>query len=749
MSKFGMSFAVVVLAAACGPKVSEQASVTPPESPAEGPATPGAPAAPKPQRYPVAARGTVVDDYHGTKVADPYRWLEDVDAPETKAWVDAENKITFGFLDQIPQRAAIKARLTKLWNYEKYSTPTRKGGRVFFTKNDGLQNQAVVYWAPSLDAEPKVLLDPNTLAADGTVALSGSSVSEDGKLYAYGLAASGSDWNEWRVREVDTGKDRPDVLKWIKFSSASWTKDGKGFFYGRYDEPKAGQALEEANYWQKLYYHKLGTEQAEDVLIYKRTAPEEKEWGFGGEVTEDGRYLLISVWKGTGPKNLIFYKDLKDPKALKPGKDGAIAEGKVVELVPAPFAAEFEYIANDGPVFYFKTDVGDAQRGKVISIDLRKPDPKAWKTIVPQTDEALRATSVVGNSLFLTYLKDAHSVVRVTDLRGKALGEVPLPGFGSAGGFFGRRNDKDTFYSYTSFTTPPVIHRLDVKTLKSTVFKAPTLAFDAGAYETRQVFYTSKDGTKVPMFLSARRGLTPDGETPVYLYGYGGFSNAMTPSFSVSALVWMEMGGIYAVANIRGGSEYGEAWHEAGTKHKKQNVFDDFIAAAEWFTTTKVSNPRRIAIAGGSNGGLLVGAVMTQRPDLIGAALPAVGVMDMLRFHLFTIGWAWVDDYGSSADPEMFKTLAAYSPYHNLKDGTAYPPTLVTTADHDDRVVPGHSFKFAAALQHAQTGDAPVLIRVDVKAGHGAGKPTTKLIDETGDKLAFLVKVFGLQPQLD
>ncbi|HSE16742.1 MAG TPA: prolyl oligopeptidase family serine peptidase [Pyrinomonadaceae bacterium] len=682
----------------------------------------------KPNDYPVARKGDQMDDYHGAKVADPYRWLEDLDSAETRAWVEAENKLTFGFLESIPARTAIKERLTKLWNYEKYGIPFKEGNRYFYTRNSGLQNQAVLYTVPSLEAQPQMVLDPNTLSTDGTVALSGMQVSPDGKLLAYSLSASGSDWQEWKVRDVATSKDLSDDLKWVKFSGASWTRDGKGFFYSRYDEPKA-EALKATNYFQKLYYHKLGAPQSEDALVYER--PDQKDWLFISSVTEDGNYLIISVYQGTDVKNRIYYKDLRSKDA------------QVVKLLD-DFDAAYNFIGNEGARFFFQTDL-EAPRGKVIEVDVNKPARSNWKVIVPEGKETLQATTFVNNKFILNYLKDAYTQVKVYDLAGKLVNEVAFPGIGSAEGFSGKAVDKETFYSFTGFTTPTTIYRYDVTTGKSTVFRQPKVDFNPVDFETKQVFYTSKDGTKVPMFITHKKGLKLDGNNPTYLYGYGGFNVSMTPAFSVGNLVWMEMGGVYAQPSLRGGGEYGEAWHQGGMKLKKQNVFDDFIAAAQWLIDNKYTSTPKLAIGGGSNGGLLVGAALTQRPDLFGAALPAVGVMDMLRFQKFTIGWAWVSDYGSSENAEEFKALYAYSPLHNIKPGTSYPPTMITTADHDDRVWPGHSFKFAAALQAAQAGPAPVLIRIETKAGHGAGKPTTKIIEDIADRFAFLVKTLDMK----
>jgi prolyl oligopeptidase len=674
-----------------------------------------------PLAYPQAKRGDQVDDYHGVKVADPYRWLEDTDSPETHNWVEAENKLTFGYLDQLPYRQAIRDRLTKLWNFERFTVPEQQGGRYFFQHNSGLQNQNVLLVAESLNAEPRVLLDPNTLSSDGTVALAGTAMSDDGKLIAYALAASGSDWNEWHVRDVDTGKDLPDLLKWVKFSGASWSKDGKGFYYSRYDEP-TGATMRDTNYFQKLYYHRLGTPQSEDKLIYER--PDNKEMGFAGNVSDDGHYLIIHVWQGTSPKNRLYYKDLAQP------------DSQVVRLLD-DFDAQYQFIDNDGPIFWLQSDL-DAPRGRVLAIDTRHPARANWKTVVPQGADKLESANVVNNTFLLGYLKDARTEVRVYDLSGTFLRNVDLPGIGTAAGFGGKRKDKATFYAFTSFISPTTVYRYDPQAAKSAIFRQPKVDFDASRYETKQVFYNSKDGTRVPMFLTYRKGLKLDGQNPVLLYAYGGFDISLTPNFSVPNVVWLEMGGMYAQPNLRGGGEYGEEWHEAGMKLKKQSVFDDFIAAAEWLIANKYTSTPKLAIRGGSNGGLLIGASLTQRPDLFGAALPEVGVMDMLRFHKFTIGWAWTSDYGSSDDPAEFKALYAYSPLHNLKPGTKYPPTLIATSDHDDRVVPGHSFKFAATMQADQAGSAPVLIRIETKAGHGAGKSITKLIEETADTWSFL-----------
>nr|WP_150107176.1 prolyl oligopeptidase family serine peptidase [Halothece sp. PCC 7418] len=675
--------------------------------------------------YPKTPQVEQLDHYHGVAVTDPYRWLEDPDSEATKEWVEAQNKVTFSFLENIPERETIRERLTQLWDYEKYGIPIKKGERYFYFKNDGLQNQSVLYTLKELDEEPQVLLDPNQFSEDGTIALSGMAISDNGQFLAYGISKSGSDWQEWQVRNVETREDFSDHLQWIKFSGATWTKDNEGFFYSRYDAPEEGKKLEEANYYQKLYYHRLGTEQSEDILIYQR--PDQKEWMFDADVTEDGDYLIISVSKGTDPKNLVFYQDLQDPNA------------EVKELI-SDFISSFNFIEYEGSLFWFRTDY-KAPKGRLIGIDIKQPDPDSWQEIIAETENTLEGINILNNQFIVDYLQDARSRLQIHALDGTYLKDIELPGIGSVGGFNGKREDTETFYAYTSFTTPTTIYRYNLETGESTLFRQPTVSFNPDNYETRQVFYRSKDGTQVPMFITHKKGLFLDGNNPTLLYGYGGFNISLTPSFSVSRLVWMEMGGVYAVPNLRGGGEYGEEWHQAGTKLDKQNVFDDFIAAAEWLIEHRYTSPQKLAISGGSNGGLLVGACMTQRPDLFGAALPAVGVMDMLRFHKFTIGWAWCSDYGSPDHPEEFETLYGYSPLHNLQSGTVYPSTLITTADHDDRVVPAHSFKFAAALQASHAGNNPVFIRIETKAGHGAGKPTSKRIEEVADQMAFLTTV--------
>lgn len=679
--------------------------------------------------YPASKIVDQEDSYHGTLVRDPYRWLEDVDSPETHQWVQAQNQVTFAYLETIPQRETYKDRLTEIWNYTRYGTPWRQGERTFFNKNDGLQNQSVLYVQDSPDAEPRVLLDPNTLSEDGTVALGGISVSDNGKFMAWSTNVSGSDWRTWYVRDVATGKDLGDKVEWSKFSGAAWNKDATGFYYSRYEAPSEGETFESSNYFQKLYFHKVGTDQSEDSLVYER--PDQKEWGFSGSVSEDGRYLVINVWQGSADKNRIYYKDLLE-KSL------------VVRPLLDDFDAQYEFIHNEGPVFYFTTNL-DAPRKRVISIDITKPERENWRTVIPETENPIDDVAVLNQSFVITYMNDVVNVVVVFGFGGTPRGEIALPGLGSVGGFHGKSSDTESYYVFNSFLNPSEIYHHDFTTGKSTLFRAPEIDFDFNLYTTTRVFYQSKDGTKVPLFLTHKKGMELDGTNPTLLYGYGGFNASLTPGFRISLLPWIEAGSVYAQANIRGGGEYGEQWHQGGMLKNKQNCFDDFIAAGEFLITEGYTNPNKLAVMGGSNGGTLVGAVINQRPELFAAAIPQVGVMDMLRFQLFTIGWAWTSDYGSSDDPEMFPVLYAYSPYHNLKDGTRYPATMVTTADHDDRVVPGHSFKYAARHQAAQGGPLPTLIRIQTKAGHGAGMPTAMVIQEVADRYAFLHKCLQME----
>jgi prolyl oligopeptidase len=679
--------------------------------------------------YPLTRKEAVMDTHHGVKIADPYRWLEDDNSEETKAWVKAQNEVTFAYLEKLPRREEIKTRLQKLWNYERVGQPFEHGGRWFFTHNSGLQNQAVLMTAESLEGESKVLLDPNTMSKDGTTSLSDYAPTEDGKLIAYGVSEAGSDWTTIRVRDIATGRDLDDVVKWVKFSGVSWRKDGSGFYYSRYDEPKAGAALTAKNEFHKLYFHALGKPQSEDELVYERK--DEPKWGFGGGVTEDGEYLVIQVWLGTEPKNRVFYQKIA-------------GGGPVMELLNDN-DARYDFIDNDGPVFYFRTDL-NAPCYKVIAVDVRKPERGSWRIVVPEVAKVLlEGVSSVGGQMFCEYLRDAKTEVKCIDFEGKLVREVTLPGIGTAMGFGGHRHDTSTFFTFTGFTEPGAIYRMDLKTGESRLWRKPEVDFDGAAFETQQVFYHSKDGTKVPMFIVHKKGLKLDGSNPTLLYGYGGFNINLTPGFSVSRAVWLEMGGVFAMPNLRGGGEYGREWHQAGIKLGKQNVFDDFIAAAEWLITHKYTTSAKLAIQGGSNGGLLVGACMTQRPELYAAALPAVGVLDMLRFEKFTIGWGWKSDYGSVENSAEFGALLKYSPYHNLKSGTRYPATLVLTSDHDDRVVPAHSFKFGARLQECQAKDGPpVLIRIETSAGHGAGTALNKTIEKTADEWAFLVRALGM-----
>ncbi len=682
-------------------------------------------------QYPETKQVDHVDTYHGVEVPDPYRWLEqDVrEAPDVAQWVEAQNKVTFAYLDSIPQREAIRKRLTELWNFEKYAFFRKAGGRYVFLNNDGLQNQYVLYVKDTIDAEPRVLIDPNKWSADGTVALDRAWFSDDGKYVVYSVAEAGSDWQTFRVMEVASGKALDDEIKWAKFTEASWTKDGKGFYYGRFDAPKEGAAFQSLNLNQKIHYHRAGTPQSEDRLAYAR--PEGPEWIFGTTVTDDGAYLVITIAKGTDDKFRIAYQDLTK------------SDSRPVDLI-TNFDHEYTFVGNDGPRFFFKTDL-DAPRKRLIAIDIRQPGHSDGKEVIPEAAETLVEVHHINNQFLAGYLKDARSQVKIHALDGRFVREVELAGIATTTGFEGRSTDAETFYTLTGFALPPTIYRLDMTSGKSTVLLQPKVKFDTARYETKQVFYNSKDGARIPMFITYQKGINLDGNNPTLLYGYGGFNIPITPAFSTAFAGWMDLGGVLAVANLRGGGEYGEEWHQAGTRLHKQNVFDDFIAAAEWLIANKYTRREKLAIHGRSNGGLLVGAVMTQRPDLFGACLPAVGVMDMLRFQNFTAGRFWTDDYGSSENAEEFKAIYAYSPYHNIKKSVQYPPTLVTTADTDDRVVPGHSFKFIAKLQEAQTGDAPVLARIETRAGHGAGKPTSKLIEETADEWAFLFKTLGME----
>ncbi len=672
--------------------------------------------------YPPAPKGNQVDDYHGVRIADPYRGLEDADAPATQKWVEQENELTFSYLAKLPGRDTIKTRLTEIWNYERFGAFAKAGPHYFYSHNTGLQNQSVLLVTDSLNGSPRVLLDPNTYRKDGTAALSGESVSWGGKLFAYAVAQAGSDWQEWRVRDVDTGKDSSDLIRWVKSGDVSWTADDRSFYYSRFPEPPADKVLTVAALDQKVYFHKLGDPQSADKQVYER--PEHPSWGLSPTVLEGGRYLFFSIYTGVEGKNLLSYQDLS---AKTP---------RTIDLISK---LEYSYapIGVAGSVVYMQTN-DSAPRGRVIAIDLEHPARGNWKEIVPEARETLESVVMANGKLLLAYMKDAHSAARLVTLAGKPAGDVELPGIGSAFWSGARLGDKEAFYAFTTFTAPASIYRLDLETGKSAEVRRSHTAFDSAAYETVQIFYPSKDGTRLPMSLTYKKGLKRDGRNPTMLYAYGGFNIPLTPAFSPADAQWLRMGGIYAQANLRGGSEYGEAWHQAGMRDKKQNVFDDFIAAAEWLIANKYTSTPKLAISGGSNGGLLVGAVLNQRPDLFGAAMPAVGVMDMLRFQKFGFGTQWVGEYGSPENAKDFAVIRKYSPLHNIRKGVAYPPVLITTSDHDDRVMPGHSLKYAATLQQAQAGPAPILIRIETRAGHGAGKPTTKQIEEWADRLAFL-----------
>jgi prolyl oligopeptidase len=677
-----------------------------------------------PFSYPPATMGDVSAEYHGVKVADPYRWMEDIDSAGTRAWVEQENRLSSDYLKALPGRDDIAGRLKKIWNFERWSPPEKHGHYWYYTHNDGLQNQAEIF----VTADPKIpghlLLDPNTLSKDGTVALRETAVSDDGRLFAYALSEAGSDWQIWHVRNVDTGADLPDEIHWSKAGGGSWCKDASGFYYTSYDPPQGADALKAANQYEKLYFHKLGTAQSADTLVYTRT--DDPDWFVGGGVTEDGHYLVIQANHGDEVQNTLLVQNLSKPDA------------PIVPIIAKPTAV-YNFIGNIGSSLYVMTDDG-APRYKVITISLAQPDPSHWQTVVPEGADTLNAVSLIGGQLVTEYLKDAHSAVRRYTPSGKFLGEVRLAGLGTVTGLQGRLHDRETYYTYSSFISPPSVYRLNLATGTSTLWKTPKLqGFVPDRYEIRQVFFSSKDGTRVPLYIVSLKGTKLDGSHPTILYGYGGFNISMQPQFSASVAGWLELGGVYAMANLRGGGEYGRAWHEGGMKTHKQNVFDDFIGAAEYLIAQHWTTPRHLAIRGGSNGGLLVGAVEEERPDLFAAAVPQVGVMDMLRFREFTVGKGWESDYGSVDNPDEFHAMLAYSPVQNVKSGVSYPATLITTADHDDRVYPAHSFKFTAAMQHADPDGKPILIRIETRAGHGAGKPTSKQIEETADIYAFIL----------
>ncbi|GAB3249925.1 prolyl oligopeptidase family serine peptidase [Larkinella harenae] len=672
-------------------------------------------------KYPQTRKAEQIDDYHGTKISDPYRWLEDDRSAETEAWVKAQNAVTFGYLEQIPYRKQLENRLEQIINYPRYSAPSRKGDWFYFYKNDGLQNQSVLYRQKGLEGKPEVVIDPNKLAADGTTRLTSFNLSKDGRYAAYALSKAGSDWQEIFVMDMQTLQTLPDKLEWVKFTGAAW--QGNGFYYSRYDKPAAGQELSSKNEFMKVYFHRQGTPQAQDQLIYEDKAHPLRY--FFAQTTEDERFLILNISEGTDGSE-IWYKDAQSgDKEFKRLFEGFKYNYSVVDNVGSDLLV---YHNNGAPNY---------KVSRVV------PKTGAISNLIPEKPEKLDEAHTAGGKLFTNYLKDATSRIYVHDLNGKLENEVKLPGLGTVSGFGGERDDKFVFYTFMSFTFPATIYRYDIATQKTTLFRAPEVKFQPGDYETRQAFFTSKDGTRVPLFLTYRKGLKLDGNNPTMLYGYGGFNVSLTPAFSALLIPFLEQGGVYASVNLRGGSEYGETWHEQGMKLKKQNVFDDCIAAAEYLIAQKYTSPQKLALRGGSNGGLLVGAVINQRPDLFRVAIPQVGVMDMLRFHKFTVGWGWVSDYGSSDNPEEFKAIYRYSPIHNIKEGIAYPATMVTTADHDDRVVPAHSFKYAATLQEKYKGTNPVLIRIETNSGHGASN-TKKYIEMMADIYAFTLWNMGV-----
>jgi prolyl oligopeptidase len=686
-----------------------------------------------PLKYPDAHRDSVVDTLFGrATVAAPYRWMEDLNASDVGAWISAENAVTSAYLSQLPGREAIRQRLTALWNYPRVGLPQREHGALFYTKNTGLQRQSVVYMRATPVSAPKLVLDPNVLSPDGSISLAGFAPSPDGRYLAYGLSEGGADWEELHVREVATGRDLADTVHWVRFSATSWTKDGRGFFYERFPARSAAEKLSASLSGQQIYYHRVGTSQSADRMIYDR--PDLPTWFVGGGVTEDGRYLLVTMAEGTAPRNRLYYASLGDP--LHPTIGAPIKP--VVETDDAVYAP----IETVGHTLYVLT-TNAAPRKRVMAVDLDHPDSTHWRTIVPQSEHAIEGATMAGGRLVLHELVDVKSELVMVSPTGASLGSVALPSIGAVAGLSARNDTPEMLFVFTSPLYPPTVFRYDVRTGTRTPFEAPTLPFDVSRYETREVFYPSKDGTKIPMFITAKKGVRLDGANPTLLYAYGGFDISLTPSFSPTIPLWLEMGGVYATANLRGGGEYGEAWHEAGMFGKKQNVFDDFIAGAEYLVRERVTSPAKLAIQGGSNGGLLIGAVMEQRPDLFGVALPAVGVMDMLRYDRFTGGRAWVTEYGSATDSGAFPYLIKYSPVQNVRAGTCYPATLVTTADHDDRVVPSHSYKFTAAMQGAQGCAKPILIRVETEGSHGY-LPTDKRIANLADLFAFTAANLGV-----
>lgn len=679
--------------------------------------------------YPMTAQSDVTDQYFGHTVADPYRWLEDDQSAETAEWVKQQNAVTFKYLESIPFRSGIRERLTQIWNFKRIGAPFKSGGKYLISKNDGLQNQSVFYIMDQPGGEQRLALDPNKLSSDGTVSLSTLALSTDGNYLGYSISRGGSDWNELFVRDLSTGTDLPDHLEWIKFSSIAW--HGNGFFYNRYPKPDKGEELKGANSNSRIYYHKLGDKQSADVLVYEDN--EHPQWSFGCSVTSDEKLLIINPSESTSG-NALYFKRLD------------VANSSVVKIVEG-FEDDYDVVAHADGWLYVNTNC-DAPKYRVVKIDTRHPQRNNWVTVVAESEsDVLSSVSYVGNSLICNYMRDAHSVVKVFDSEGAFLHEVNLPTLGSVGGFAGGQNDSVTFYSFSSYTYPSVVYKYNIAKNESQLYSKTDIDFDFDSYETKQLFFNSKDGTRIPMFVVSKKGIQLDGSNPLWLYGYGGFNASLNPGFDVRRLVWLENGGVYVVANIRGGGEYGAQWHKAGTLLDKQNVFDDFISAARFLIEEKYTNPSKIVVQGGSNGGLLVGVVINQAPELFRVALPAVGVMDMLRYHKFTIGRFWATDYGTSEDSqEMFQYLHGYSPLHNINGQANYPAVLVTTADHDDRVVPAHSFKYIATLQEKYKGTNPVMIRIESQAGHGAGMPVSKMIEEWTDLYSFSFDQLGINP---
>lgn len=678
--------------------------------------------------YPASPKIEHIDDYNGIKINDEYRWLEDLNSEQTKKWVESQNNFTESYLSKIQYRDKIKSQLTEIWNYEKYSAPSKIGDHYVFSKNDGLQEQSIVYIQKGLNGAPEVFLDPNKLSTDGSVSLAGLTFSNDYKYAGYGISKGGSDWREFYVMDVNTKQLTGDIIKWAKFTGLAWYKDG--FFYSRYDEPKPGEELKQKNEFQKLFYHKLGTSQSEDKLVIEDK--ENPKRGWGASVTDDEKFLIISVWEGSSSKNMMWFKNLEE-------------NSSVIKLTETPDAS-YDFIENNDDMLFITTNL-DAPNNKVVLIDSKNPSKNNWKVIIPESKDVIQSVSLLDNKLFVRYLKDATNVVSVFDTNGKFQYNVELPSIGTVSGFGGKKENSETFFTFTSFTYPPTIFKYNTKENKSELFRKSDVKFVPENYETKQIFYESKDGTKIPLFIIHKKGLKLDGNNPTLLYAYGGFNVSMQPGFSVARIPLLDNGFVYAMACLRGGGEYGEVWHKAGMLDKKQNVFDDFIFAAEYLINNKYTNSQKLAIQGGSNGGLLVGAVINQRPELYKVAFPQVGVMDMLRFHKFTIGWAWVPEYGSSDNPDQFNYLIKYSPLHNIKKDVVYPATMVTTADHDDRVFPAHSFKYTAELQEKASPKNPALVRIETKVGHGAGTSTSKTIELLTDMYSFMYYNLGISPK--